>query len=196
MSRQSLATAGLFLSLATLTIPAARARTFDFSYTLPGFDAATYVTASGVLTTSDAAASGGYSITGITGSRSFVLDGVGTSQVITGLLSPDVAYGASNEIFPGVAVLNQTNFTYTLAGGFGGDDFAGDVNLSYFDGTASGQPSGFEEPLEGFGPGTLTITPAANGSAVPEPASLAMLGAALLAMVGCQHRAGRPGPGA
>ena len=165
--------AATLLAAATFGSMAASAGTFNFSYTIPSFDPLTYVTASGVLTTSDTLVNGAYAVTGITGSRSFAVDGYGTTtQAITGLLSPDTAYGAGDLLYASAPYFDSSGITYTLAGGYGGDDFSGDVNFAYYNGS-------YKEPLEGFGPARLTITPATS---VPEPGSLALLGTGLIAL--------------
>jgi hypothetical protein len=162
---------------------AARAQTFDFSYYLPGFDSSTYIQASGTLTLGGASG-GGYQIAGITGSRDFVLEGMDNVQAITGLLQPDTAYQADDLVYltPGGPYLDLYGITFTLAGGYGGDDFAGDVNISYYNGA-------YVEPIEGFSQtaGTFTLSPVG----VPEPATLAVFGAGMLGLAAMRRRTAR-----
>lgn len=98
MIRSKLA-AAIFAAI-TLGAATASAGTFNFSYTLPSFSPSVYVTASGVVTTSDTLVNGAYAVTGITGTRTSTFDGTSTTQAITGLLSPDTAYGAGDLVYP------------------------------------------------------------------------------------------------
>ena len=164
--------AAICLAIGGFYCEPANAKTFDFSYQIG--DSNFGIFASGVLTTADTQVNGAYSITGITGSRTVTFGSSQLTQTITGLLYPDTAYGAKNLLYVDSPYLDDSGFTYTLEGGFGGDDFQGDVNFAYFNGA-------YYEPIEGPGAGSLTLTPA---SAVPEPTSWGLLAGGGLAILG------------
>lgn len=64
------------------------------------------------------------------------------------MLSPDNVFGADNLLFPTAPYLDSSGFSFTLAGGTGGDDGAGDVNLEYDSSTGL-----YREPNESYGEG-------------------------------------------
>lgn len=144
---------------------AARAVPIDFNFSYTG----TGVSASGVLTTDGVLSSGFYTVTGITGERN------GTA--ISGLVAPGGLGNNDNLLSPTAPFVDIKGITYT----------AGGVSYNFY---LSGSPilgcTGVAE-ISSINPSSIcgnpiqvallvTLAPAA----VPEPASLALLGAGLL----------------
>ena len=129
---------------------------FNFSYSFPRFAGGT-VSASGVLTTTDFDTMlGAYTITGITGTRTFE----GVTDNITGLVAPGGYGGNDNLLFATEPLLDGNGFTFTLDANNG--NFGNQVNV-YF----SPAYSEFDPDTDY---GDFTVTAVAN---VPEPGVVA-----------------------
>jgi hypothetical protein len=162
------------LLLCALVPLAAHADTFDFNFQRVDTNG-NGTTATGTLTTTGTPGDGIQTITGINGTYNLFLgNSLLFSEAITGVPQPDNAYGADDLLYlNGGPYLDDTGFTFTVNGG--GDDFAGDVNIAYFNGA-------YYEPIEiTTAPGTFTVSPV---SSTPEPPSLVLLGCATLLLSG------------
>ena len=160
--------AGACLLSGVLTGARAQTVTYDFNFD-QGSGGGIEVTESGTLTATATNVANEYQITGITGQQVFTIGGVQQApEAILGLLSPDTAYGADDLLFlDGGPLLDTSGFTFIVDGP--GSDFAGDVNIALFSGTA---PYTYTTPYEIGDPnGTFTVTPVD----APEPASVALL---------------------
>jgi hypothetical protein len=129
---------------------------FAYSYVGDG------IASAGILTTTNTAVDGGYTITGIQGLR----NGVATS----GLLAPN-SFGANdNLLFPAGPYVDVPGFSYQAGG------------LSYNVANAAAgcaSENQYTESANGFCPGS-TVGMNVVALSVPEPTSLALLGVGLL----------------
>lgn len=118
-----IATAGVVLGLAGVSIPssAQAAQLFDFNYSFGG---ATPVSASGTLTTTDLnPGNNSYTVTGITGTRTFN----GVTQNILSLIAPGDFQGNDNLLFANAPFLGFNGISFYVNGD-------GPINVDYFDG--------------------------------------------------------------
>jgi hypothetical protein len=159
-----------------IAVSSAQAATFDFSYSLPSGPGPNpiSVTANGVFTTS-AFNGTSYTVTGITGFRN--------GQAITGLLAPGIFSGNDNLLFPSSPFVDNNGISFTVAGA--GDDGFGDVNL-FLDLTSIDPVMIYTENSSNIGDGTMTLTAVTNS--VPEPSSMALAAAGLLALAYLRRR--------
>jgi hypothetical protein len=166
---------GGFLSL-TATLTAAHAGTFDWTITGPAPSlGGLNVTGSGTLTTSDTPTLGGvnnaqtgFLVTGITGTLG--------GSAVSGLLAPGSFESNDNLVFPiSSSVIDTLGLAFENAAGTQIDIF-GFYSPGSTD-VAPGNNFGEFSSL-GFGVGTFTLTEVP----VPEPASMALLGAGLFGL--------------
>jgi hypothetical protein len=154
----SIATAGVVLGLAGVSIPssAQAAQLFNFNYSFGG---STPVSASGTLNTTDLnAGNNSYTITGITGTRTFN----GVTQNILSLIAPG-GFGANdNLLFANAPFLDSNGFTFKVNGA--GNNGNGDVNVYYV--------GGYREYLSTAGSGAFNVTNV-TPQPVPEPLTIA-----------------------
>jgi hypothetical protein len=166
---------GGLLPFAAAEAPA-HAGTFDWSITGPSPSlGGLFITGSGTLTTSNVATPGGvndaqtgFLVTGITGT----LDG----SAVTALLAAGSLDGNDNLVFPtSSSVIDGSGLAFENAAGTAIDIFGffapGSTDVT------PGNNFGEFSPA-GFGVGTFTLTEVA----VPEPASMALLGAGLFGL--------------
>jgi len=179
----------VFLSVSPLgflpLISSAQAATFNFIYSLPPVGQnGMSVSASGTFTTS-AFNGTEFLITGMTGFRN--------GEPITGLLPPDSFPPNSNLsndnfLFPSSPFLDVNGVSFTVAGM--GNDGAGNVNLFFNTGCQNPNISQcYTEDSLDVGDGTFSVTAVTNP--VPEPSTIAVVAASLLALVYLVSR-GRP----
>jgi hypothetical protein len=144
---------------------------FNFSYSIPGCegDACQGATpqptaASGVLSTFYTYGNN-YFVTGVSGSWN------GTA--IQGILEPGSFGGNDNLLTTDDPHLTSNGLSFALAGGTGGNDGIGSVNLCYFGGL------GYTEFTNSAG-----YTPDFNLSAIPEPSSWMLIGVGIVGIAG------------
>ncbi len=140
---------------------AAHAEVYDFSYV----DSATSgknIVASGTITTGADAGSGFYDVTAITGFRN--------GSAITGLVPVNGYAGNDNLFSPTPSYFSFPGVSFSAADG---NDYniASDGGTGYIDQNSKTDPVGYPETAV-----NLTV------SAVPEPASMALVGAGLLGL--------------
>ena len=155
-----------------LVPPGAQAGVFNFAFQQGDNNYGTQAT--GTLTTTDSPGSGSQTITDISGNWTIYIGGTPTVRNITGLFVPDTSYSSDDLLYlNGGPYLDTMGMTFKLDSASGGDDFQGDVNISYLNGT-------YVEPIEiGANAGTFQLSPAL--AATPEPVALLPLAFGLLA---------------
>jgi hypothetical protein len=156
----------LFLSASA---GSAMALDWSFSYDFPNAPGARSF-ASGVLTTSDTPVGNAYTITGISGTRTFN----GITNTITGLLRPDSFGGNDNLLRIEVPWLTGLGVSFTIDGdnnGRGGNQ----VNV-FFDRSPFAQRH--TEFNGAVGWGSFAVTP------VPEPSTELLAAAGLVGLIG------------
>ena len=164
------------LGLVAAAAPAKADFQWNFSYDFPTYDSnfnpGPYVTASGMLTTTDVLnGDGSYTITAITGTRTFN----GTTDTITGLLAPNDYQGNDNELFSTAPLININGFSFTINGAHNGNRGTNKVNV-YHD------QDGYWENDSSVEHGTFSAVRAVR--AVPEPTTLLMTGTGILMILG------------
>jgi hypothetical protein len=140
----------------------AKADIWNFSYSF-AVTGGPNVTASGTITTSNTTnPDGSYTITGITGTRTFN----GETDTITGLVPVVPGFsGNDNELFRNSPYLDFNGFSFYISSSTNGDSGTNMVNV-YYNG---GGPSSYTESYGGvvqYGPFNLSDPPAA-----PEPST-------------------------
>jgi hypothetical protein len=166
MRLQSLVIAGFFGMAA---MASAKADSFAFTYTQGNQDGF-YLSVSGTLSAQATAIPGQYTITNATGTDVLSIGGTPIeTETITGVPSPDTAYGADDVLYTSglVPYLDQYGFTFTTDGG--GADFQGDVNIAYLSSELI-YTTPYEGPAQN---GAFTVSSALTG--VPEPASITLV---------------------
>lgn len=163
-------------ALAFAAARSARAEVFDFSYSFSTFDTADfpsgYTSASGTFTATDEGG-GQFLVTGASGTWN--------GETITGVAALKSEGGNDNLLFPfSVPVLDSYGVAFTVSGPIAGDQGSGIVNVfnvthGYTDASSRG----------GFSP---IFNLAEVSAAVPEPASLAVLGTGLCAVIALRRR--------
>jgi hypothetical protein len=165
----------LFLSASASS---AMALDWNFSYDFPNAPGERSF-ASGVLTTTDTPLGNAYTITGISGTRTFN----GTTNTITGLLVPDSYGGNDNLLIVEAPWLTGFGVSFAIDGdnnGRGGNQ----VNV-FFDRSPFAQRH--TEFNGAVGWGNFAVTP------VPEPSTSLLTAAGLMVLIGASRlRAQRP----
>ena len=143
---------------------------YEFALPLVGGD----VTASGTLTTSDNLnPDGSYTITGITGTRTYN----GFREIITGLIAPGGYAGNDNELFPDPHLpfyqyLTERGFSYSFSGPLNGDDGGTRVNVSFVSHDFLRKENLYgEDSASILSSSNFTVSPI---STVPEPSTIVL----------------------
>ncbi|WP_017654135.1 hypothetical protein [Fortiea contorta] len=159
----SIATAGVAVGLAGVAIPssAQAAQLFNFDYSSSSFGSFS-LSASGTLTTTDLdTATNRYTITGITGTRTFN----GTTEDILGLIAPGGFQGNNNILSANYPFLDDNGFAFNVG--------SGEVNVN--GATFMGLFSQYLDNTDGMGYvlDTFNVTKVTNAQPVPEPTTVA-----------------------